>query len=41
MSFLSLRALREGWVSGRKAAVFGVAVPLAIASLIPILLLIH
>ena len=41
MSFLSVQALREGWVSGRKAVAFGVVVPLAIASLIPILLLLH
>jgi len=40
MTFLTIRAVREGWVSGRKAAVFGVAVPLAIAGIIPLLLLI-
>ena len=27
MGFLSIRAVREGWVSGRKAVAFGVAVP--------------
>jgi hypothetical protein len=37
MGFLSIRAVREGWVSGRKAVVFGVAVPLAIAGTIPLL----
>ena len=41
MSFLSIRAIREGWVSGRKAVVFAVAVPLAIAAMIPMLFLIH
>ncbi len=41
MGFLSIRAVREGWVSGRKAAAFAVAVPLAIAGLIPMLLLIR
>jgi hypothetical protein len=40
MGFLSIRAVREGWVSGRKAVVFGVAVPLAIAAMIPMLFLI-
>jgi heme O synthase-like polyprenyltransferase len=40
MGFLSIRAVREGWVSGRKAVAFGVAVPLAIAGMIPMLLLI-
>jgi hypothetical protein len=39
MGFLSVRAVREGWVSGRKAVVFGVTVPLAIAGMIAILLL--
>jgi len=32
---LASRAVREGWVSGRKAALFGVGVPLGIAALIP------
>jgi hypothetical protein len=41
MGFLSIRAVREGWVSGRKAVVFGVAVPLAIAGMIPMLFLIR
>jgi len=41
MGFLSIRAVREGWVSGRKAVLFGVAVPLAIAGTISMLLLIH
>jgi hypothetical protein len=41
MGFLSIRAVREGWVWGRKAVVFGVAVPLAIAGIIPMLFLIH
>ena len=41
MGFLSIRAIREGWVSGRKAVVFGVAVPRAIAGIIPMLFLIH
>ena len=41
MGFLSIRAVREGWVSGRKAVVFGVAVPLAVAGIIPMLFLIH
>jgi len=41
MGILSIRAVREGWVSGRKAAAFGVAVPLAIAGVIPMLFLIH
>jgi hypothetical protein len=41
MGFLSIRAVREGWVSGRKAVVFGVAVPIAIAGIIPMLFLIH
>lgn len=40
LGFLSIR-VREGWVSGRKAVVFGVAVPIAIAGMIPTLLLIH
>jgi len=40
MGFLSVRAVREGWVSGRKAVVFGVAVPLAIAGMIPMLFLV-
>lgn len=34
MSFLSMRALREGWVSGRRAVVFAV-----IAGMTPMLLL--
>jgi hypothetical protein len=41
MGFLSIRAARKGWVSGGKAVVFGVAVPLAIAGIIPMLFLIH
>jgi hypothetical protein len=41
MGFLSIRAVREGWVSGRKAVAFGVAVPLAIAAMIPMLFLIR
>jgi uncharacterized membrane protein len=40
MSFLAIRAVRERWVSGRKAVMFGIAVPLAIAGTIPALLLI-
>ncbi|MFZ0684855.1 MAG: HXXEE domain-containing protein [Terriglobales bacterium] len=40
MSLLAIRAVRERWVSGRKAAVFAIAVPLAIAAIIPMLLLI-
>ncbi len=39
MGFLSVRAVREGWVSGQKAVVFGVTVPLAIAGMIAIPLL--
>ena len=34
MSLLVVRALRERWVSGRKAAAFAVAVPLALGGLI-------
>ena len=40
MSFLVIQAVRERWVSGRKALAFGIAVPLAIAGIIPMLLLI-
>lgn len=40
MGFLAIRAVREHWVSGRKAVTFGIAVPLAIACMIPMLLLI-
>jgi hypothetical protein len=40
MSLLAIGAVREGWVSGRKAVTFGIAVPLAIAGIIPLLLLI-
>ena len=40
MSFLAIQAVRERWVSGRKAVTFGIAVPLAIAAIIPMLLLI-
>jgi hypothetical protein len=38
MSYLSRRAVQEGWVSGRRAVVFAVMVPLAIAGMIPILI---
>lgn len=41
MGFLSIRAVREGWVSGRKAVLFGVAVPIAIAGVIAMLFSIH
>jgi hypothetical protein len=41
MGFLSIRAVREGWVSGQKAVVFGLTVPLAIAGMLPLLLLIR
>lgn len=40
MTLLALRAVREGWVSGRRAVAFAIAVPLAIAGIIPLLLLI-
>jgi predicted anti-sigma-YlaC factor YlaD len=40
MSWLGVRAVREGWVSGRKAVAYAVAVPLAVAAVIPMLLLI-
>ena len=40
MGFLAIRAVSEHWVSGWKALMFGMAVPLAIASIIPVLLLI-
>ena len=40
MSFLAIQAVRERWVSGRKALAFSIAVPLAIAGIIPMLLLI-
>jgi len=33
-SFLALKAVREGWVRGRKAAVFAVAVPVTLALMI-------
>jgi hypothetical protein len=40
MSWLAILALRDRWVSGRKAVTFAVAVPIAIAGIIPVLLLI-
>jgi hypothetical protein len=40
MSWLAILALRDRWVSGRKAVTFAVAVPIAIAGIIPALLLI-
>jgi len=39
IGFLSIRAVGEGWVSGRKAVVFGVGVPPALACMIPMLFL--
>jgi hypothetical protein len=38
MSLLAARALREGWVSGRKAMQFAIAVPAGVAALIALLL---
>lgn len=32
MSWLALRAVREGWVSGRKAVAFGAGVPVALGA---------
>lgn len=40
MSLLAIQAVRERWVSGRKAVMFGIAVPLAIAGIIPLLFVI-
>lgn len=40
MSLLAVRAVADGWVSGRKAVTFAIAVPLAIAAIIPALVLI-
>jgi hypothetical protein len=39
MSWLALRAVREGWVSGAKAWMFGALVPLAVAGLVAGLLI--
>ncbi|MGA9505190.1 MAG: HXXEE domain-containing protein [Terriglobales bacterium] len=40
MTWLAFRALRDRWVSGRKALRFAIAVPVAMAGIIPVLLLI-
>jgi len=40
MSLLVFMSLRERWISGGRAAVAAIAVPLAIACVIPTLLLI-
>jgi hypothetical protein len=37
MSLLAVRALSEGWVSGRKAALFAIAVPAGLGAAISIL----
>jgi len=39
MSVLAIRAVREGWVSGRKAVLYGIAVPVLLAASIGVLLL--
>ena len=41
MSLLVVRALREGWVSGFKAAAFGIGVPLAMGSAIAAWVAVH
>ena len=37
MCLLAMRAVREGWVSGEKAVIYGIAVPLGLAALTPLL----